>query len=742
MAWFWPFFYGIFTGIAAVFAAFALVGRATRPFLAARLAAFELERKTTLAKAVKAAASVDAFKVSSIGAVKILSTPAHIQTSGAQFRLTMMGPVITVTAVAAAPPPSGAAASSQAVQNAAAKVLTQDKVIATLSAKNVTAKLDRKDRTVLHLTPVDGADFLCEVTDRDPNGTEDRHVKWRALSLTFTGGPREAERWHTILSPTPATQRWINFVKSIPTGSDTSLNFLVARILFDNSGDTTLDEFIAAKVRKKLAHIKLPKPLSGAITLADLRFGDEAPFFTNSAMSGTAATGEFAFDFDLLYRGGFTLVLSVTIDVGPIKIPNVLVTVRILELKGRVHFSVGAPPSNKMWIGFHEAPQLKLDFHQDIHLPPELNFLSAAVRSIDLSEVVSAVVKESLFEDMVLPYMDDLPIPNVGPTPPSTPTTADLVLAKAAFDPATQVSDWDVLPSQQKPQKQEPILPPAAKQAPVPSSAAAEKQPQKPQPDVVKAPQQQPVKTDPATPPQAPAQPMLLSKSPARPPSDTINRIIKESEGGRQQDTLSVRGAAAGATPVVPPMQPLPPPSQAPTSVEADADAPEVKAAAVAKAAQEAKRKADEIVQQSKAKAAATQQQQPSAPSATAATPPPQQQQPVAAAAKPTPPHSPSPQDDTWDYASDAEQQPPVHQRTSTLPPPSPAAVSQPVAPSQALLKPIATLPTPQPQTVPVVTAATPGVAQPAGAAAAPGAAAVVDTSMYGRRYVQSQPQW
>lgn len=430
------FLFGFLSAFAAIGVLIAVAGKKVRPLLHQKLEALKEERRTTMAKAVAQAASVDKVKVSTNLPAKLMSTPAHIETNSCPVKLVMLGQAITIStnwgAAKEASPPT--------TPGAPAPPPRKDRVLATLGAKRLKATMDRKDRCVVVFTPADGAEILCEVEDvTAPGSTERRKVQWRSLRITY-GSAREAERWASILNPNHKTPEWQEYIKTLPDGAYTSLNLLVARILFENTSSSALDDLIYSKISKKLRGVKLPKPISGELHLVSVSFGGSTPLFTNSQFVGASANGEIAIDVDIMYRGGFTLVLNAAIDLGPITLPDATITIKIKQVSGKAHLTVGAPPSNKMWLGFHEQPNLELEFHQDISVPSQL--FASVIRDIDLSEVVSEVVKVKLFEDMILPFQDDLPIPNVGPTPPSSPDEAELVPpGKPAQLP--QLSSWD-----------------------------------------------------------------------------------------------------------------------------------------------------------------------------------------------------------------------------------------------------------------------------------------------------------
>lgn len=247
--------------------------------------------------------------------------------------------------------------------------------------------------------------------------TDDLPQLWTSIAIKFST-KRDMERWANALAVTPETDAWRSFVKRLP--SLDVLNLFIARIVFENNkmatgGDSgALSRLIHAKIEKKLRIVSknLPKPISGFITVQKVRLGDNLPFLSEVSYMSYATSGEMAFDFNLDYRGGFTVTLLATLSVRSVQIPQLILVVRLVELKGRMHVSIGAPPSSQMWIGFHAPPTMSIDFKQEV--ATHEGVLSAVVALIpDLSEFVSNYVKVSLFEEMVLPKMENLSIPNV-----------------------------------------------------------------------------------------------------------------------------------------------------------------------------------------------------------------------------------------------------------------------------------------------------------------------------------------
>ncbi len=246
--------------------------------------------------------------------------------------------------------------------------------------------------------------------------TDDMPHLWTSIAIKFLT-KRDLERWTNALSASSETDSWRAFVKSLP--SLDVLNIFIARLVFENNkkvgaGGGALNRLIRTKIDRKLRVLSknLPRPLSGFITAQSVKLGDNIPLVNDVSFLSYSTNGELGFDFNLDYRGGFTVTLVATLSVRSVQIPQLIFIVRLVELKGKVHVSIGAPPSSRMWIGFHSPPVVNIDFKQEV--ASHDGVLSAVVGLIpDLSDFISNLVKISLFEDMVLPKMEDLPLPNV-----------------------------------------------------------------------------------------------------------------------------------------------------------------------------------------------------------------------------------------------------------------------------------------------------------------------------------------
>ena len=254
---------------------------------------------------------------------------------------------------------------------------------------------------------------------------EENPSQWRSLLVRFPNA-RETERWMGVFSPSHHSYQWRRFVKSLP--STDVLNVFVARIFFENREEAELQRILTKKINKKLSEVDLPRSLTGSkIRVHSVSPGPELPLISNVSSLSYNSSGEMGFDFDLWYRGGFILQLTLDLKVlNTTELPSLVVTIGLKEVKGRLHVSVSPPPANKMWLGFHEPPDVSIDFRQELAEASKSPVLQMALKLIpDLSVLITDLVKVELFEDMTLPNLDDFPLPNVEEdTPPGTPRTS------------------------------------------------------------------------------------------------------------------------------------------------------------------------------------------------------------------------------------------------------------------------------------------------------------------------------
>jgi hypothetical protein len=236
--------------------------------------------------------------------------------------------------------------------------------------------------------------------------------QWTCLAIKFPTR-RVQERWLNLLQSTTLSTQWRDFIQHLPKMD--VFNLLVARLFFENSRANTLHDLLEEKLKKKLERVSksLPQRLHGNIYLDALDVGGEIPLISNVSDPTPSTCGDTEFDFDVLYRGGFALKIRFAVWYREIRVPDIIFSIKVLELAGRMRFVVGPPPTKKFWLGCPRPPQLRLDFTQEV--ASHDGILNAVLKLLpDMSQIASNVVTSLFFEDMVFPNLDDFPWPVLG----------------------------------------------------------------------------------------------------------------------------------------------------------------------------------------------------------------------------------------------------------------------------------------------------------------------------------------
>ncbi|KAG8346662.1 hypothetical protein ERJ75_001765200 [Trypanosoma vivax] len=268
------------------------------------------------------------------------------------------------------------------------------------------------------------------------------YQKWQSVLFKMPSR-RDLERWYNILRDNPQSEEWRGFVNG-HTRAD-AFNLVIARLFFANTGTSRLRDLLVEKIRRKLrkASAKLPKNIDGSITLEHLDLGGQVPLIDVVSDPIVSPNGEIELDFNLSYRGGLMLGLRFGMKVHAVRTPDIIFNIGLLQLSNRMRLSVGPPPSKKVWLGGSRTPHLQLDFSQEVATNDGLLHTFLKILP-DLSLIVSNVVKVKLFEDMVLPSMEDFPLFSVRDSPPSSELSdgevdVDMGPTLSSTVPSTQV---------------------------------------------------------------------------------------------------------------------------------------------------------------------------------------------------------------------------------------------------------------------------------------------------------------
>lgn len=213
------------------------------------------------------------------------------------------------------------------------------------------------------------------------------------------------------------------------------LNVLVGRIFFQCFRATDLTQSIYLKFERKMTQSpELPKWL-GKIEIDRILMGMSAPFLSNARLHSLSGDGNVICSMDLSYPGGFVIGLGTTIIPGNIPMSilgnnsfssfigasiggisggganatnngiAVGIQLRIKSLVGRLLIHIKEPPSDRLWYGFVGEPAMEVDIDIKI-VNTSVDWLSTILRGI-----ISDLIIKSIKDMMVLPLMDDIPLP-------------------------------------------------------------------------------------------------------------------------------------------------------------------------------------------------------------------------------------------------------------------------------------------------------------------------------------------
>ncbi|CBZ24680.1 conserved hypothetical protein [Leishmania mexicana MHOM/GT/2001/U1103] len=265
-------------------------------------------------------------------------------------------------------------------------------------------------------------------------------ASWSCVIIKFERS-RECERWHTLLSGLKEAEAWHKYAKTLPNPD--TINTFLSRFFFQNMRLDAFSGTLIELIRKQLRDLplkKFPRDLGGDLILDDLLIGTQIPWISDVSEPRVSANGEVGFDFNLFYKGGeggLSLFFRLALTYCGIRIPHVVFSVKLLELEATMHVSIGPPPSKAFWVGAHKPPIIRLEVHQGC--ASGRGVLHRVLTALpDLSIIMTNLVKLYLFSDMVLPYMDDFPLPSVVKSPKDS--FADLRVRAFDWQRAAKIS--------------------------------------------------------------------------------------------------------------------------------------------------------------------------------------------------------------------------------------------------------------------------------------------------------------
>ncbi|GAB1311963.1 hypothetical protein MFIFM68171_02173 [Madurella fahalii] len=183
------------------------------------------------------------------------------------------------------------------------------------------------------------------------------------------------------------------------------LNALIGRIFLGIHKTKDVENFIRAKLTKKISRVKRPAFLSN-IAIKAIDTGESAPNITNPRLKDLTVEGECGIEADLRYTGNFRLEVAATarIDLGSrfkAREVNLVLAVVVRKLEGHALFKIKPPPSNRIWFSFQQAPKIEMTIEPIV-----------SSRQITYTVILRQIenrIKEVIAETIVLPFWDDTP---------------------------------------------------------------------------------------------------------------------------------------------------------------------------------------------------------------------------------------------------------------------------------------------------------------------------------------------
>lgn len=236
------------------------------------------------------------------------------------------------------------------------------------------------------------------------------------------------------------------------------INALLGRIFLALYKTSDVEDYIRAKVTKKISRVKTPSFLSG-ITLRKVDMGEGAPYVTNPRLKDLTVDGECVVEADVKYTGNFRLEVAATarIELGGRFKPrevNLVLAVVLRKIEGHALVRIKAPPSNRLWLSFQTMPKMEMTIEPIV-----------SSRQITYTLILRQIenrIKEVFAETLVYPNWDDSPFSHTeskkwrggiwadAKTPPEPP---DLESAAATEGNIDQIKELEKPMEKPEPQK-------------------------------------------------------------------------------------------------------------------------------------------------------------------------------------------------------------------------------------------------------------------------------------------------
>ena len=183
------------------------------------------------------------------------------------------------------------------------------------------------------------------------------------------------------------------------------LNAMIGRLFLALYKTPELEDFIRAKLMKKISRVKKPGFIT-KLSLLKIDTGTAGPFITNPRLKDLTVNGDCMVEVDVEYTGNFRLEVGATarIDLGKrfgAREVEMVLAVTVKRMQGHALARFKPPPSNRIWFAFEKMPHLEMTV-EPIVSSRQITY------NIILRQIESRI-REVIAESLVLPFWDDFP---------------------------------------------------------------------------------------------------------------------------------------------------------------------------------------------------------------------------------------------------------------------------------------------------------------------------------------------
>ncbi|KAI9885667.1 MAG: hypothetical protein M1823_002536 [Watsoniomyces obsoletus] len=183
------------------------------------------------------------------------------------------------------------------------------------------------------------------------------------------------------------------------------INMLTGRLFLALYKTSEIEQFVRAKLTKKIARVKKPAFLSDVI-IQKIDLGEAPPYISNPKPGDINVDGSCSVEMDIEYSGNFKIQVATKarIELGSrfkTREVDLVLSVVLKKLEGHVIVKFKPPPSNRIWVTFVTMPKMEMSIEPIV-----------SSRQITYNIILRAIesrIREVVAETVVSPNWDDIP---------------------------------------------------------------------------------------------------------------------------------------------------------------------------------------------------------------------------------------------------------------------------------------------------------------------------------------------